>query len=172
MPLEPPVRVLRLMRRIEMGTKLGIRSLRTGTSDSHARALGSRARVREEARPPSPPYLGGMSDKPGPEESPVRAEILIPTKDGDGQATLVSTAFIKDFLDADGYVQIRDIRKHKKQLKHDAPLRKGINLRLEMHEIMERTGVRIMWDEEAEKMELVGSDEGVAEMTEWFRKFT
>ena len=31
-----------------MGTKLGIRSLRTGTSDSHARALGSRA--REEAR--------------------------------------------------------------------------------------------------------------------------
>ena len=29
-----------------------------------------------------------------------------------------------------------------------------------------------MWDEEAEKVELVGSDEGVAEMTEWFRKFT
>ena len=172
MPLEPPARVLRLMRRIEMGTKLGIRSLRTGTHDSHARALGSRARVREEARPPSPSYLGGMSDKPGPEESPVRAEILIPTKDGDGQATLVSTAFIKDFLDADGYVQIRDIRKYKKQLKHDAPLRRGINLRLEMHELMERTGVRIMWDEEAEKMELVGSDEGVAEMTEWFRKFT
>jgi len=162
------------MRRIEMGTKLGIRSLRTGTSDSHARPLGSRARARarEEARPPSPSYVEAMSDKPGPEESPVRAEILIPTKDGDGQATLVSTAFIKDFLDADGYVQIRDIRKHKKQLKHDAPLRKGINLRLEMHEIMERTGVRIMWDEEAEKMELVGSDEGVAEMTEWFRKFT
>ena len=151
-----------------MGTKLGIRSLRTGTSDSPARALGSRA--REEARPPSPSYLEAMSDKPDPEKSPVRAEILIPTKDGDGQATLVSTAFIKDFLDADGYVQIRDIRKYKKQLKHDDPLRRGINLRLEMHEIMERTGVRIMWDEEAEKMELVGSDEGVAEMAEWFRK--
>jgi len=39
-----------------------------------------------------------------------------------------------------------------------------------MHEIMERTGMRIMWDEEAEKVELVGSDEGVAEMAEWFRK--
>ena len=61
MPLEPPVRVLRLMRRIEMGTKLGIRSLRTGTHDSHARALGSRA--REEARPPSPSYLEAMSDE-------------------------------------------------------------------------------------------------------------
>jgi len=157
-----------------MGTKLGIRSLRTGTSDSHARPLGSRARARarEEARPPSPSYVEAMSDKPGPEESPVRAEILIPTKDGDGQATLVSTAFIKDFLDADGYVQVRDIRKYKKQLKHDDPLRRGINLRLEMHEIMERTGVRIMWDEEAEKVELVGSDEGVAEMTEWFRRNT
>ena len=126
----------------------------------------------KEARPPSPSYVGAMSDKPGPEESPVRAEILIPTKDGDGQSTLVSTAFIKDFLDADSYVQIRDIRKYKKQLKHDDPLRRGINLRLEMHEIMERTGVRILWDQEAEKVELVGSDEGVAEMTDWFRRNT
>ena len=51
MPLEPPVRVLRLMRRIEMGTKLGIRSLRTGTSDSHARAFRlPRARVRISLR--------------------------------------------------------------------------------------------------------------------------
>ena len=46
-----------------MGTKLGIRSLRTGTSDSHARALGSRTRVREEARPPSPSYLEAMNDE-------------------------------------------------------------------------------------------------------------
>ena len=30
-----------------MGTKLGIRSLRMGTSDSPARELGSRARARE-----------------------------------------------------------------------------------------------------------------------------
>ena len=37
---------------------------------------------------------------------------------------------------------------------------------------MERTGVRIMWDEGAEKVELVGSDEGVAEMTDWFRRNT
>ena len=46
-----------------MGTKLGIRSLRTGTHDSPARPLGSRARVREEARPPSSSYLGGMNDE-------------------------------------------------------------------------------------------------------------
>ena len=69
-----------------------------------------------------------MSDKPEPEESPVRAEILVPNKDRDGHATLASTEFIKDFLDADGYLLTRDLRKYKKQLKHDHPLRRIINV--------------------------------------------
>ena len=138
MPLEPPVRVLRLMRRIEMGTKLGIRSLRTGTSDSHARALGSRARVREEARPPSPSYLEGMSDKPDLPEN--FYPDLIVRKNEDGETADIYTT---QLTDDQGNLLNRDLKTYKRRLAYDDPLRRTINLRLQAVELLKRTGCSI-----------------------------
>jgi hypothetical protein len=164
LPLEPPARVLRLMRRIEMGTKLGIRSLRTGTSDSHARALGSRA--REEARPPSPSYVGAMSDKPDPTEPGIPDIHMLPNEDGGADI------YMTYLQEEDGTWLDRDLEAYKKRLRHDDPMRAKVLRRLRGQKLLKRLGVsvkpvrrdgRIFW-------QFTGpSQEAMEEALQWYK---
>jgi len=164
LPLEPPVRVLRLMRRIEMGTKLGIRSLRTGTSDSHARALGSRA--REEARPPSPSYVEAMSDESDPIEPGISPIVVIPGEDGSAD---IYVTWLKDER---GDFVTRDLKTYKKQLRHDDPMRRPVTRRLRAEKLLERLGVQIkpVRMEGRIMMEFRGpSEEAIEEAFQWYK---
>ena len=149
-----------------MGTKLGIRSLRTGTSDSPARALGSRARVREEARPPSPSYLEGMSDKPDPIEPGIPDIHVLPNEDGGADVYVT-------YLQAeDGSLLNRDLETYKKRLRHDDPLRAKILKRLRGQKLLKRLGVsvrpvrrdgKVLWQFEGP------SQEAMEEALQWYK---
>jgi len=149
-----------------MGTKLGIRSLRTGTSDSHARALGSRARIREEARPPSPSYVGGMSDQADPIEPGLVPMVVIPG--GDGTADI----YVSWLEDERGDFVVRDLETLKKQLRHDDPMRRPITRRLKAEKLLERLGVQIkpVRREGRIMMEFRGpSEEAIEEAFQWYK---
>ena len=133
-----------------MGTKLGIRSLRTGTHDSHARALGSRARTREEARPPSPSYVGAMSD----EGDKVLDEITVFLAEK-VQKELKQTA---KFLDS-----------KKKGLSYNDPERRQINFTQQFAELLARTGVEFLPDDPV-RPSIRGTQKGIAEVNEWLVK--
>ena len=149
-----------------MGTKLGIRSLRTGTHDSHARALGSRARAREEARPPSPPYVEGMSDQADPIEPGLVPMVVIPG--GDGTADI----YVSWLEDERGDFVVRDLETLKKQLRHDDPMRRPITRRLKAEKLLERLGVQIkpVRREGRIMMEFRGpSEEAIEEAFQWYK---
>ena len=166
MPLEPPVRVLRLMRRIEMGTKLGIRSLRTGTHDSHARALGSRARIREEARPPSPSYVEAMSEESDPIEPGIPDIVAIPNEDGSADI------YVTSLTDEQGNLLNRDLKRYRKQLRHDDPMRRPVLLRLRAEELLERLGVQVkpVRVDGRIQIQFIGpSKEAIEEALQWYK---
>ena len=120
-----------------MSTKLGIRSLRTGTHDSHARALGSRARAREEARPPPPTYVGAMSEESDPIEPGIPDIVAIPNEDGSADI------YVTSLTDEQGNLLNRDLKRYRKQLRHDDPMRRPVLLRLRAEELLERLGVQV-----------------------------
>lgn len=147
-----------------MGTKLGIRSLRTGTSDSHARALGSRA--REEARPPSPSYVGAMNDEHDPTEPGIPDIHVLPNEDGSADI------YMTYLQEEDGTWLDRDLEAYKKRLRHDDPMRAKVLRRLRGQKLLKRLGVlvkpvrrdgRIFW-------QFTGpSQEAMEEALQWYK---
>ena len=78
----------------------------------------------------------------------------------DGSEDVYHTAL----TDEQGNFLLRDLKIYKKMLRYDDPMRRTINLRLQVDELLKRTGVRISADGEG----LVGPQEGIEEVLRWF----
>ena len=79
-----------------------------------------------------------MTDEPDSKKTGFPDYFVVPNEES-GSADIYTTAL----TDEQSELLLRDLKKYKKQLRHDDPVRRIINLRLQALELLERTGCRI-----------------------------